>query len=77
MEKSALLGNKPFVDSIATPYGTRVAYFRTLASVISLIDVTIRAFSSLLTELGFLCHFLLASCIGQANLIYLTKHEKE
>ena len=35
--------------------------YDTLASVISLIDVTIRAFSTLLNEHGFLCYLLLAS----------------
>ena len=57
MDESVLLGTKPLVDSYATPSGTRVAYFPydTLASGISLIDVTIRAISTLLNELGFLC----------------------
>ena len=47
MEESVLLGTKPLVDSI-----------HHYASVISLLDVTIRAFSNLLNERGFLCRLL-------------------
>ena len=55
MDESVLLGTKPLVDSIRHSIRTRVAYFPydTLASVISPIDVTIRAISTLLNELGF------------------------
>ena len=38
-----------------------VFYYMEDPSVISLIDVTIRAFSTLWNELGFLCRLLLAS----------------
>ena len=55
MEESVLLGTKPLVDSkrrsIRDPSG--VFPYDTLASVISLIDVTIRAFSPLWNENDF------------------------
>ena len=57
MDESVLLGTKPLVDSIRHSIrdSSGVFSYDTLASVLSPIDVTIRAISTLLNELGFLC----------------------
>ena len=58
MDESVLLGTKPLVHSIRHSIREPSGVFSddTRVSVISLIDVTIRAISTLLNELGFLCH---------------------
>ena len=73
MEDSVLLGTKPR-HSIRDPSG--VFPYDTFASVKSLMDVTIRAFSTLLNELGFLCRLLLASIDKQVLFVCLSDEQE-